>query len=204
MSRSILVLFAHPAYQKSRANHSLLQAARGLDGLTLHDLYEQYPDFNIDTAREKELLLAHDLIVMQHPFYWYSSPALLKEWLDLVLEYGFAYGPEGTALHGKWLLSAITTGGSRGAYRSEGYNRFTIRQFLAPFEQTAHLCGMRYLPPFVAHGMHRRPEAEELAEHAALYRRALEALRDGHLDGDALDDSYYLNDILATGEQTDA
>ena len=204
MPRSILVLFVHPAYQKSRANHSLLSAVHDMDGLTLHDLYEQYPDFNIDTAREKELLQAHDLIVLQHPFYWYSSPALLKEWLDLVLEYGFAYGPGGDALRGKWLLSAITTGGSRSAYQAEGYNRFTIRQFLAPFEQTAHLCGMRYLPPFVAHGMHRRPEAEEMAEHAALYRRGLEYLRDSDLDGDTLEDNYYLNDILATGGQTDA
>jgi len=46
------------------------------------------------------------MIVFHHPFYWYSSPAILKEWQDLVLEYGFAYGHEGTALRGKKSLSA--------------------------------------------------------------------------------------------------
>mgnify|MGYP001357363482 CR=1 FL=1 len=115
----VLILFAHPAFQKSRAQKHLVAATHSLDGVTFHDL-----------------------IVLQHPFDWYSCPALLKERLDLVLEYGFAYGHQGTALEGKKVLTVITTGGSQDAYRSDGYNRFTIRQFLAPFEQTAVLYGM--------------------------------------------------------------
>lgn len=111
--KRILVLFAHPALQKSRANRSLLQAISDLEGVTLHDLYQTYPDQLIDIKREQALLAEHDLIVFQHPFYWYSCPAILKEWCDLVLEYGYAYGQEGTALHGKQWLSAITTGGHR-------------------------------------------------------------------------------------------
>jgi glutathione-regulated potassium-efflux system ancillary protein KefG len=196
MPPSILLLFVHPAYQNSRANRTLLDAVRPLEGLTVHDLYEEYPDFDIDVSREQQLLTQHDLIVFQHPFYWYSCPALLKEWLDLVLQYDFAYGPQGTALAGKRLLSAITTGGSRSAYQSQGYNRFTIRQFLAPFEQTANLYGMQYLPPFVAHGMHSRPAEAELAAHADMYRRGLEALSRDELDRDILAESYYLNDAL--------
>ena len=150
----VLILFAHPAFQKSRAQKHLVAATRSLDEVTFHDLYEAYPDFNIDVPHAQHLLRDHDLIVLQHPFYWYSCPTLLKEWLDLVLEYGFAYGHQGTALEGKKVLTVITTGGSQDAYRSDGYNRFTIRQFLAPFEQTAVLCGMRYLPPYVVHGIH--------------------------------------------------
>src|SRR5258708_2220267 len=139
MPARVLVLFAHPAFQKSRINRHLAAAARAVDGITFHDLYEAYPDFQLDVAHEQELLLAHDVIVFQHPFYWYSCPALLKEWLDLVLEYNFAYGPHGTRLHGKTLLSALTTGGPEHAYARDGHNHFTIRELLAPFEQTALL-----------------------------------------------------------------
>ena len=137
MALRVLILFAHPAFQKSRINRCLLRAVQGLENIRIHDLYEEYPDFQIDVEREQKLLLAHDVIVLQHPFFWYSSPALLKEWQDLVLEYGFAYGVGGTMLAGKRMLSAITTGGSEAAYRRVGYNYFTVREFLTPFEQTA-------------------------------------------------------------------
>ena len=86
MPRRVLILYAHPMPRKSRANRALAEAVRGLEGVTFHDLYEAYPDFFIDVAREKALLVEHDVIVLQHPFYWYSAPALVKEWLDLVLE----------------------------------------------------------------------------------------------------------------------
>lgn len=151
---------------------------RGLDGVTFHDLYERYYDFQLDVAYEQQLLAAHDLIVFQHPLYWYSSPAILKEWQDLVLEYGFAYGERGTALHGKRLLSVLSAGGPQDAYTKEGYNRFTLRELLTPFEQTARLCGMEYLPPFVVHNS-RALADDEINRHAAEYRRLLETLRDG-------------------------
>ncbi len=173
MPARVLVLFAHPAFQKSRINRRLAAAARDVEGVTFHDLYEAYPDFQIDVKREQELLLAHDIVVFQHPFFWYSCPALLKEWLDLVLEYGFAYGPGGTRLHGKRVLSALTTGGSEHAYTSTGHNRFSIAQLLTPFEQTANLCGMTWLPPFVVHGAIRMTDETVIAQHAADYARQL-------------------------------
>ena len=77
----------------------------------------------------------------------------MKEWIDLVLEHGWAFGHEGDALQGKILFNAITTGGPREAYRADGYNRYPIRQLLLPFEQTARLCGMRYLAPFCVEGV---------------------------------------------------
>ena len=111
MASRVLILFAHPALEKSRVNRRLIAAVQDLENVTINDLYEQYPDFYIHVKREQELLLSHDVIVFQHPFYWYSCPALVKQWEDLVLQYGFAYGKEGTKLKGKWVLTAITTGG---------------------------------------------------------------------------------------------
>ncbi|GAB4135800.1 MAG: NAD(P)H-dependent oxidoreductase [Cyanobacteria bacterium J069] len=193
----ILILFAHPALEKSRVNRHLIRAVQGLDSVTLHDLYEQYPNFHINAKAEQDLLRAHDLIVFQHPFYWYSSPAILKEWQDLVLEYGFAYGQGGTALRGKKFLSAITTGGSEKAYCRQGHNYFTIRELLAPFEQTARLCGMDYLPPFVVPSTHQITQPEQIAHYGDAYRMSLVALRDGTVDWPTLRQHKTLNAYLA-------
>lgn len=181
MPLKILILFAHPAFQRSRVHPTLLASARSLEGVTVHDLYEAYPDLMIDVPREQALLREHDVIVLQHPLYWYSSPAILKEWQDLVLQHGFAYGRDGTALHGKMMMSAVSAGGGEAAYRKEGVNRFTIVELLRPFEQTAALCGMRWLPPFVVHGTHLL-EPSDIAGHAEEYRSVLTALRDGEID----------------------
>jgi len=156
----VLILFAHPALEKSRVHRRLLAAMPRGELITLHDLYERYPDGDIDVAAEQALLLDHDVIVWQHPFYWYSAPPLLKSWQDLVLEHGWAYGSEGDALAGKTVLQAISAGGAASAYCEAGYNRYTIRQYLRPFEGTARLCGMRYLPPWVVFGTHRLDTAD--------------------------------------------
>ncbi len=173
----ILILFAHPAFEKSRVNQRLAAAVQSLDGVTFHDLYEAYPEFDVDIRHEQALLEDHDLVVLQHPFFWYSVPPLLKQWIDLVLEHGWAYGSGGTALAGKRVLSAISTGGREEAYRHGGHNRFTIGELLAPIEQTFVLCGMKYLPPFVVHGAHGMSSGE-IEEHAERYRRTIQALRD--------------------------
>lgn len=177
-------------------NRRLLQAVTGIDAVTVHDLYEAYPDFQIQVKYEQDLLLAHDIIVFQHPFYWYSSPALLKEWQDLVLEHGFAYGHEGTALRGKKMFSAITAGGSEQSYCQEGYNRFSIRQLLAPFEQTARLCGMEYLPPFMVHGTHKLEDSRDIDKHAEDYRTVILALRDNAIRWDKISQCRRLNEDL--------
>jgi glutathione-regulated potassium-efflux system ancillary protein KefG len=182
--RRLLILFAHPVLERSRVNRRLLAEAREVSGVTIHDLYEVYPALDIDVKREQRLLLDHDVIVFQHPFYWYSTPAILKEWQDLVLEHGWAYGHGGTQLRGKITLNAITTGGPAAAYRRGGYNRFTIRELLAPWDQTAHLCGMRFLAPFAVHAALRLSSDDDVAAARAAYRALLEALRDDRLDLD--------------------
>jgi len=102
----VLILFAHPDQPMSKVNLRMFEAAKMLDGITAIDLYGLYPRFKVDIEAEQQRLLAHDLIIFQFPIYWYSTPALLKEWQDLVLEHGFAYGKGGSKLAGKSLLIA--------------------------------------------------------------------------------------------------
>ena len=179
----VLVLFAHPVLERSRVHRRMLEAIRDLEGVRVHDLYEAYPTLAIDARYEQQLLLDHDVIVFQHPFYWYSTPAILKEWQDLVLEHGWAYGAGGTQLRGKVTLNALSTGGPRQAYEKGGYNRFTVRELLAPWDQTANLCGMRFLAPFVVHAA-LKVVGDEVSPNCTSYRRLLEALRDDRVDLD--------------------
>jgi glutathione-regulated potassium-efflux system ancillary protein KefG len=195
----VLVLFAHPAFHRSRVHRHLVRAVRGVEGVTFHDLYDAYPDFDVDVEREQALLSEHDLYVLQHPLYWYGTPPLVKQWIDLVLEHGWAYGRGGTALAGKRVVCALSAGGSAASYTREGVNRFTLRELLAPLEQTMRLCGVEFLPPFVIYDTHAI-HGIALARAAFDYAAAIEALRDGRLDPAALRASASLNAALAAAE----
>ncbi|WP_026951582.1 NAD(P)H-dependent oxidoreductase [Algoriphagus mannitolivorans] len=175
--RKILVLFAHPKYELSDVNQFLLENIRGLENVTIRDLYELYPDFHINIQAEQELLFEHEVIIWHHPIYWYSCPPILKQWIDLVLEFGWAYGPGGVFLRNKYILNAVTSGGSEMVYSTEGKNRYTLGEFLRPFEQTAYLCDMRYLPYFHVGGTHRISK-EDLDQKAKEYRELVLTLRD--------------------------
>lgn len=174
----MLILFAHPNIERSRVNRAMRRAVDGVEGVTLHDLYETYPDFDIDVPAEQRRVEGHHTLVFHHPLYWYSCPAILKEWLDLVLTHGWAYGRDAAALRGKRLMSAVSTGGSARAYAEGGSTRHTVGQFLAPFDQTAHLCGMAWLEPFVFHGTHDADDTA-IADHAAAYRARIDELLKG-------------------------
>ena len=102
----------------------------------------------------------------------------MKQWIDLVLEYGWAYGPQGNALKGKQCLQIITTGGSAKVYCSEGRNLYSINEFLRPFEQTARLCQMEYLSPFAVMGTHRLGP-QDLEKFARQYRQIMAYLQEG-------------------------
>jgi glutathione-regulated potassium-efflux system ancillary protein KefG len=179
----VLLTLAHPALERSRANRALAKAAKGLAGVTFHDLYETYPDFAIDIEAEQEKLLAHDVIALQFPLYWYATPALLKEWFDLVWLHGFAYGLDGNALAGKRMFVAATTGGAAKAYHAHGYNRFSMDEYLRPLEQTAYLCGMVWETPFVVHGAAVKDD-EELKAEALRYRARVASLMTAPADAE--------------------
>ncbi len=196
----VLVLFAHPSQHRSEANKPLFDQAKKIENVTCVDLYSEYPTFKINIDREQKRLLDHDIIIFQFPLYWYSTPAILKEWQDLVLEYGFAYGTDGHELEGKKFLCSITAGGKEDAYQTDGYNHFTIRELLHPLEQTASLCGMEYLAPYALFGSRTALEENRIAGHVERYKFLLESLVAGDIDykkaKKAAKLNHYLDEIM--------
>ncbi|WP_075590767.1 NAD(P)H-dependent oxidoreductase [Labilibacter marinus] len=191
----VLIIFAHPAFHKSKVNKVLVDGLSDIDHVTFHDLYQEYPDNDIDIKREQTLLSQHDLIVFQFPLFWYSTPSLLKEWQDLVLEHGWAFGSKGNALKDKWFLCAITAGGPRNAYRIEDFHSHTLHQLLSPLKQTAKLCKMKPLPPFVVHGTHAIELTEVKKEKVNLLKLLYELTNDNFSFEEA--EKYeYLNDYI--------
>ena len=181
---ALIVNYAHPGHKYSHVNRYMSRAARQVDGITYVDLYEDYPRFDINVEVEQQRLLDHDVILLQFPMFWYSTPSILKEWQDLVLEHGFAYGEGGDRLEGKRLMLAITAAGPEDAYTSGGYQHYPLRDFLRPLEQTARLCGMHFSAPYVLYGALKAPSSGEVDPHVNGYRQLLEAIRDDRFDWD--------------------
>jgi glutathione-regulated potassium-efflux system ancillary protein KefG len=175
-----LVVLAHPSIgERSLANRIIVERIRPLEGVTIKDLYKECPSFKFDVEAEHKALLAAESIIFQYPFYWYSVPGMLKEWLDQVFTYGFAYGSAGDKLKGKRFLVSTTVGGPEDAYREGGYNNYSIDDLLTPLHQTANLSGLQYNTPIVSYNMiyipgvyNKKDEVEQRArDHAEkLYR----------------------------------
>lgn len=176
MSR-IVVVAAHPQLEHSRATRALMHAAGALPGVDVRDLYALYPDYFIDAAAERTALADAQLVVWLHPIHWYGMTPLLKLWVDEVFSFGWAYGPGGHALRGKDLWLAVSTGGPEHSYRTDSYNRYFFDAFLPPYDQTATLAGMRFVPPLVLHGAHRASDGQ-IAAHAATFAARLASYPD--------------------------
>lgn len=172
-----LVLVFHPDLGASRINKALAARAEALGGdITVRYMYELYPDFNIDVAAEQQALLEADRIVLQFPLYWLSSPPLLKKWEDDVWTYGWAYGSEGTALHGKELLLAISVGGNASAYGRDGVHVYTIHEFLRPFQGSSRVIGTKFMVPFLSMGALEITD-EAIAQRAEDYAAVLSSAK---------------------------
>jgi glutathione-regulated potassium-efflux system ancillary protein KefF len=176
-SPHIYLIAAHPHWRESHVNRRLLQVAQTVGHVEVNDLYSSYADYVIDVEAEQERLSRADLLVLMHPIQWYSMPPLQKLWLDEVLTYGWAYGTGRYALQGKDFWLVATTGGPESSYHPGGYNRYFFDAFLPPYEQTAALCGMRFLPPLLMHGA-RSADAAQIEQHAGIFEERLRSYPD--------------------------
>lgn len=196
MSRRILIIGAHPALYRSKFHQQILRVIGGLEGITYHDLYEEYPKFIINHEKEKKLLVSYDVIIFQHSLYWYSAPALLKEWMDVVLIYDDLNDGAQSLLRGKFWMSAISIGSPLEDFSRHGVHGYSLTEFMRPFEQTAKLCQMQWLPPFVGSGLKTATEIE-MSQICEAYRRVLIGLRDELLHPEDLSGLTYINQDLA-------
>lgn len=173
MANTLILLF-HPAYERSRANRALSEAAACRPGVTIVDMQALYPDGVIDTDAEVARLIAADRIVLQFPVQWYSTPPLLKGWQDAVLTRMFylAYESEGRLIEGRPLMIAASAGNVPEAYTPAGQNRFPLRELLRPLEATAYRCGLAWQEPFLIYAAHKA-DAEALQVAGEHYARRL-------------------------------
>lgn len=169
----VLVLVSHPNLEDSRINDTLATAAASVDGVTVRHIDSALHDNDghFDVQAEQGIVDAHDVLVFQFPWYWYSAPAVVKQYLDEILTRDWAY-MGGNALAGKPVIFAITTGGIADAYRADGHNKFTMNELLAPYIATANMTKMIWHEPFVVHGV-RTLTDQELADAAASYQELL-------------------------------
>jgi putative NADPH-quinone reductase len=171
----LLVLYAHATPHLSRVNRRLADAAQLVDGVYLRDLYETYPDFYIDVAREQALVEQAEVLVFVHPIQWYSMPALMKEWMDSVLVEGWAYGGGANAMQGKRCWLVATTGGAADEFAAGARHGRPFADYLAPFRQTAALCGMEWIEPHILHAAHA-VDAATVDAHVEAFSAALRRL----------------------------
>jgi len=171
----VLVIVGHPDLSQSIANAALMDAVRDLAHVTVHDLYATYPDFQIDVEAEHALLAEHDVIVFQHPVYWYNTTPLFKHWQDKVLTLGWAFTFDGSAsqLAGKKAIVAVTTGVPADHYTPEGANQATLETLLSNWRATLRLCQFDIQPMVKLHGTAFGLSDDDLATAAKQYNELL-------------------------------
>ncbi len=146
MPSNVLMILAHPKIEQSIANKHISNIISASDNTEVRNLTVLYPNFKIDVKAEQEALLNADIIVFQYPLFWYGVPSLLKEWIDSVFTFGFAFGKGGYQLEGKKIIVSFTTGSS-----VKDYPEDVVEKIVFPFKGLANYCKMEYLTTLVSH-----------------------------------------------------
>ena len=151
MIMKTLVILVHPDMENSKANKRWKEElSKYPDEIEIHELYKEYPDWNINVKKEQELI----------------------EKYDHIIEYNWAYGPEGNKLKGKKMGLAVTTGGRKEYYTHGGENKFTLDELFIPFEAAINYAKAEYLPYFSIFAVSphvKGPNEEETDKNAKEY-----------------------------------
>ncbi len=148
MQPNVLLILAHPNLDKSVANKHIVYNLSIKSNVTTRNLNQLYSDFKIDVIAEQEALKKADIIIFQYPLFWYNVPAILKEWIDSVFTYGFAFGKGNYQLEGKKIIVSFTTGSS-----SKDYPKEVVEKIVFPFKGLANFCKMNYVTEIISHEM---------------------------------------------------
>ena len=178
MTKTIIIL-VHPNFDQSVCNKAIIDGIRELNmpHVTIKDLYALYPDFKIDVAKEQADLLAHDRIIFQFPMYWFSTPALLKEWQDVVFTRGFSHGKNGTALAKKKMLLSVTAGITEEVFLNPVEGQYPIKELWSSLSYTANYCKMIFEEPICMYGVQYASSEVELKEKTRIHIQTLKKTR---------------------------
>lgn len=113
----------------------------------------QHHALTADITTEIEKIRWADHVILQFPLWWFSTPAILKGWLDRVLVKGFAYDTgkvfNDGLLAGKTASLIVTTQSPESAYQTDGAHHATIDTFLHHIHHTMRFTGIQTFSPFV-------------------------------------------------------
>jgi len=167
----ILIIVIHPHMETSIINKRWTEELnKYTEKYTVHELYKAYPDGVFNIEKEQKLIESYDKIIFQFPFYWFSSPPLLKKWFDEVLLYGWAYGSKsGYKAGGKKIALAISTGIDKEGFSASGKYKYTMKELTRPFELTFEYIKADYKEPFVFYGLEQNPSQEWIEKSVPLY-----------------------------------
>ena len=135
----VLMILAHPNIGNSIGNKIISSKIAQQKNTEVRHLNTLYPNFKIDIEAEQQALLKADTIIFQFPLFWYSTPGILKEWIDQVLLYGFAFGTN-SKLTNKKLIISFTIGSPIKDYPKEIIDKITF-----PFQGLAKYCKIDYV-----------------------------------------------------------
>lgn len=149
----VIVLLAHPDISKSHMNAALSKAAAEVEGVQVINIY----DYPVQPEVYREAISRATAIVYEFPFYWMSSPHLLKQWTDEVFMQFVSDG----LIEGKEFMVVTTTGSEEAAYQHNGRNKYTMEEYLRPFEGQANHAKMHWNAPLVVYGNPQSADALE-------------------------------------------
>jgi len=166
---TVLVLVAHPNIQKSNANAALAKAASEVEGVQVVNIY----DYPVTPEAYKECVSRAKAIVYQFPIYWMSAPHLMKQWTDEVF---MVFTQDESLVKGKRFMVCCTTGSPEAAYQHGGKNKYTIEEYLRPYEGQANHAEMIWEKPLPVYGQFPNGGQEELKQGCQKYQERLQAL----------------------------
>lgn len=135
----ILVIYSHSYQSQSVSNRTIIDVLSRQEGYSVRNLEELYPSGKIDVQAEQAALLEADVIVLQHPLFWYNVPSLMKHWMDEVFTFGFAYGDGGDKLQGKRLVHSFTAAAS-----PQDFSEAMLGASTGAIEAACGFCGLTY------------------------------------------------------------
>ncbi|MDC4862515.1 NAD(P)H-dependent oxidoreductase [Acinetobacter baumannii] len=160
--KKTLVIVTHPHIDQSVVNKRWVEELeKHPDQFTVHQIYQAYPDGVIDVAKEQALVEEHENLVFQFPVYWFNCPPLLKQWLDEVLTYGWAYGSAGDKLKNKKFMLAVSAGVKEKVYSEYGEYKLSLEQIFTSFKLTALYIGADYQPLHAFYGLDTNPSGDD-------------------------------------------